>query len=50
MDQCAEIMLEEVQGHTRGKTSLEEIHFVLFDERGLNTFQKKFAELTGKKK
>ena len=50
MDQCAEIMLEEDLGHTRGKTSLEEIHFVLFDERGLNTFQKKFAELTGKKK
>lgn len=49
MKQCAEIMLEEVLRHIRGETSLEEIHFVLFDERGLQTFQKTYSELAGKR-
>ena len=48
MKQCAEIMLEEILRHIRGETSLEEIHFVLFDERGLQTFQKTYSELAGK--
>ncbi len=47
MKQCAEIMLEEILRHIRGETSLEEIHFVLFDERGLQTFQKTYSELAG---
>ncbi len=49
MKQCAEIMLEEVLKHTQGKTSLEEVRFVLFDERGLQTFQKTYSELAGKR-
>lgn len=49
MKQCAEIMLEEILRHIRGETSLEEIHFVLFDERGLQTFQKTYSELAGKR-
>lgn len=47
MKQCAEIMLEEVLKHTQGKTSLEEVRFVLFDERGLQTFQKTYSEFAG---
>ena len=49
MKQCAEIMLEEILRHIRGETSLKEIHFVLFDERGLQTFQKTYSELAGKR-
>ncbi len=49
MKQCAEIMLEEILRHIRGETSLEEIHFVLFDERGLQKFQKTYSELAGKR-
>ncbi len=44
MDRCAEIMLGEVLEQTRGATSLQEIHFVLFDAQGFNMFQKKYAE------
>jgi O-acetyl-ADP-ribose deacetylase (regulator of RNase III) len=39
MDRCAEIMLEEVVEHLRGKTSLEQVRFVLFDAPSLRTFQ-----------
>ncbi len=49
MKQCAEIMLEEILRHIRGETSLEEVHFVLFDERGLETFQKTYSELAEKR-
>ena len=49
MKQCSEIMLEEILRHIRGETSLEEIHFVLFDERGLQKFQKTYSELAGKR-
>ena len=49
MKQCAEIMLEEILRHIRGETSLKEIHFVLFDERSLQTFQKTYSELAGKR-
>lgn len=39
MDEGAEIMLEEVVAHLRGKTSLEQVRFVLFDAPSLRTFQ-----------
>lgn len=39
MDQAAEIMLEEVVQHLRGKTSLQQVRFVLFDAPSLRTFQ-----------
>ncbi|MGH9805368.1 MAG: macro domain-containing protein [Candidatus Acidiferrales bacterium] len=39
MDEGAEIMLEEVVAHLGGKTSLEQVRFVLFDAPSLRTFQ-----------
>lgn len=37
--ECAEIMLSESARHLNGKTSLETIHFVLFDAEARNTFE-----------
>ena len=39
MEEGAEIMLEEVVAHLKGKTSLEQVRFVLFDAPSLRTFQ-----------
>jgi len=38
MDQCAEIMLREAAQHFSKKTSLETVHFVLFDEASRKVF------------
>jgi O-acetyl-ADP-ribose deacetylase (regulator of RNase III) len=37
--ECAEIMLGECVEHFEGKTSLERIHFVLFDQASLDVFK-----------
>lgn len=39
MQECAEIMLAEAVAHLSGKTSLEKIYFVLFDDGALKIFQ-----------
>jgi len=36
---CAEVMLEEVQAHLAGETSLEEVRFVLFGEPAYRLFE-----------
>lgn len=36
---CAEIMLDEVVKHLKGRTSINKVHFVLFDKTALDTFQ-----------
>ncbi|MFQ5696597.1 MAG: macro domain-containing protein, partial [Terriglobia bacterium] len=36
---CAEIMLDEVVKHLKGKTSLTEVRFVLFDQPALEAFR-----------
>ncbi len=43
MRDCAEIMLDEVLRHLRGKTSLEQARFVLFDSAALKTFKQVWA-------
>lgn len=40
IDECAEIMLEEVAKHLSGDTSLQKVHFVLFDEQALKAFER----------
>ena len=37
--ECAEIMLGEAEKHLTGQTSLEKIHFVLFDEQAKDVFE-----------
>ena len=39
MQECAEIMLAEAVAHLSGKTSLEKLYFVLFDDGALKIFQ-----------
>ena len=43
--ECAEIMLREVAAHLRGATSLEKIHFVLFDQAALDVFRQVWEEM-----
>jgi len=46
--ECAEIMLREAAKHLQGSTSLEKIHFVLFDQEALKIFEEVFRELQTK--
>jgi len=46
--ECAEIMLREAVRLLEGKTTLEKIYFVLYDQEALAAFQEAFAELKGK--
>src|SRR5271166_3122306 len=39
MEECAQIMLTEALQHLKGETSLETIHFLLFDARSRDIFQ-----------
>ncbi len=43
MRDCAEIMLDEVVKHLKGKTSLEKVYFVLFDAPARETFEQAWA-------
>ncbi|MBI3663425.1 MAG: macro domain-containing protein [Acidobacteria bacterium] len=45
MRECAEIMLRECVAHLKGKTSLEAIHFVLFDQTSLDVFEQVWKEV-----
>ena len=45
MRECAKIMLEEVVQHLKGTTSLQQVHFVLFDQGALDVFQKVWSEM-----
>ncbi|HXU50109.1 MAG TPA: macro domain-containing protein [Candidatus Binatia bacterium] len=44
--ECAEIMLHETKRHLEGKTSVQKIYFVLFDEQALAAFQSVFKALS----
>jgi O-acetyl-ADP-ribose deacetylase len=46
--ECAEIMLREAAQHIQGPTSVEKIHFVLFDQGALKIFQEVFDDLRAK--
>jgi O-acetyl-ADP-ribose deacetylase (regulator of RNase III) len=40
LEECAEIMLQEAAEHLQTPTSLQTIHFVLFDETARETFER----------
>jgi O-acetyl-ADP-ribose deacetylase (regulator of RNase III) len=46
MEECARIMLQEVLGHLKSRSSLEKIYFVLYDDAALETFQDTYKQLT----
>jgi O-acetyl-ADP-ribose deacetylase len=48
MRECAEIMLREAAQHLAGKSSLERIDFVLYDDSALRTFEKVFQSMQSK--
>jgi O-acetyl-ADP-ribose deacetylase (regulator of RNase III) len=48
VEDCAQIMLKAVLEHIRVRTSLEKIHFVLYDDAALKTFEETFQKLTAR--
>jgi len=45
LEECAKIMLREAAEHLRGETSLETIHFVLFDDAAKEIFERMWKKL-----
>ncbi len=45
LSECAEIMLHEAVEHLKRPSSLEKIHFVLFDAKALAAFEKAMGEM-----
>jgi O-acetyl-ADP-ribose deacetylase len=45
LKECAEIMLREAAQHLRGETSLEAVHFVLFDEAAKRVFERAWKQI-----
>jgi len=45
LKECAEIMLREAAQHLRGETSLETVHFVLFDEAAKIAFERAWKQI-----
>ena len=48
MDECARIMLAEALVHIKSRTSLERVHFVLYDDAALKTFEDVYQQLTAR--
>lgn len=45
LEECARIMLREAAEHLRAETSIETVHFVLFDDDAKGIFQKTWNKL-----
>jgi O-acetyl-ADP-ribose deacetylase (regulator of RNase III) len=45
LEECASIMLHEAAQHLKSETSLEKIHFVLFDDRACDIFTRAWKKL-----
>ena len=48
LSECAQIMLREVAEHLKGPTSLEKVHFVLFDTPSVAAFAEVWAEMAAR--
>ena len=48
LEECARIMLGETLEHIRSRSSLERIHFVLYDDNALKVFQEVYRQLTAR--
>ena len=42
-------MIQAALDHTKMRTSLDKVYFVLFDEAALKVFEETYAELAGRK-
>lgn len=47
VERCVDILVEEVQAHGEGETSIEEVVFVLYDEKPFAIFDERFKEKLG---
>jgi O-acetyl-ADP-ribose deacetylase (regulator of RNase III) len=47
VERCAEILVDEVQKHCSGETSIEEVSFVLYDEKPYAIFEERFNQKMG---
>ncbi len=45
MRRCAEVMLEEAAAHLRGKTTVTDVRFVLYDRAACETFREVFEAI-----
>jgi O-acetyl-ADP-ribose deacetylase len=45
LKECAEIMVREAARHLRGETSLETVHFVLFDDAAKRVFERAWKQI-----
>ena len=48
MEECANIMITEVLGHLKSRSSLEKIYFVLYDDAALKTFEETYKKLAAR--
>jgi O-acetyl-ADP-ribose deacetylase (regulator of RNase III) len=44
VERCADILIEEVTRHCAGETAIEEVMFVLYDEKPFGIFEERFKE------
>lgn len=49
MNECARIMIAEVLDHLKTRTSLEQIHFVLYDDDALKVFEDTYRQLAARR-
>ena len=50
IDKCAKVMFEEALKHAKTATSLENIYFVLYDDKSYLAFEEKYKEITSGEK
>ncbi len=48
MEECAQIMIKEVFEHLKSRSSLEKIHFVLYDDAALKVFEDTYKKLVSR--
>lgn len=48
MEECARIMMGEVFKHLKSRSSLEKVHFVLFDDAALKVFEDIYEKMTAR--
>jgi O-acetyl-ADP-ribose deacetylase len=48
IEECAKIMIGEVLKHLKTRSSLEKVHFVLYDDAALKTFEGTYKQMTAR--
>ncbi len=48
MEECAQIMIQEVLEHLKSRSSLEKVYFVLFDDVALKAFEDTYKKMSAR--